>query len=320
MLSESSSDQKKTFNSNDLAVKESGVRNQEDFFGCIRGYDGGDIFSRDPLLTLFEDSQKEDLLSQLDYCEEKLTLMKYKQQQSKELTDQRNPLVGRLLDLQKRKPSIVDEVQEECDEKPPGVATVKEVQRKRKEGNKDGFLVTTQHYFVGGHSGTPALSHKAEERNTKQSSVEVPSYREAKIGKIRLRRIGSTSSWQILSPSNESKNGHPCDEDTSDEAYKKLHDKLEREEKKMKRRDLERQRNEELKIKAKNRNQKKKGKKTRPKEPSLSLLPKPEEATHIQVEEYLPVTAFGLSVPDLSRSQFSLPWLKSTQPSLQSDV
>ena len=219
-------------------------------------------------------------------------------------------------------PSIAERVPEDCVEKPPGVATVQEVQCKMREGKKDGSLVTTEHYFVAGHSGTATFCLETEEdKNRKQSSVEVPSFREAKICKIRLRRLGKSSSWEI--PSNESKNG--LSEDTSDEAYKKRHDRLERGEKKMKRRDLQRQRDEDLKMKANKKGQKKKGKKTRPKESSLSLLPRPEEATHIQVEEYLPVTAFGLSVPDLSRSQFSLPWLNpptttSLKSSLQSDV
>ena len=103
------------------------------------------------------------------------------------------------------------------------------------------------------------------------------------------------------------------EEDTSDEVYKKRHDKLEKREKQMKRRDLQRQRDEVLKLKAETRIvrriKKKKGKKT---QKSPSLLPKPEEATHIIVEKYLPVVAFGLPVPHLSRSEFRLPWLDPT--------
>ena len=40
-----------------------------------------------------------------------------------------------------------------------------------------------------------------------------------------------------------------------------------------------------------------------------SLLPKPVEATHIQVQNYLPVTVFRLSVPKLPRLELSLPRL-----------
>ena len=290
MLLESSSDQKKMLDSNDQALKESDFR----------------IFTADPPLTLFENSHLEDMLfSQLDYFEEKQTAMMYKQQQVEQLRDNRNPLVGRLLDLQKRKPNIV--------EKPPGAATVKDVQGRRVR-KKDGFLVTTEPYFLGCHSQTPAVSLKTDEKNSNQSAVEVPSFRESKVPKIRLRRLRDSSCWEILPKENEI--GPACNEDTSDEAYKKLHDKLEKGEMKMKRRDLQRQKDEELKMKARERSLKKKGKKTQPKLASSSLLPSPEEVTHIQVEDYLPVTAFGLPVPHLSRSKFSLPWLNPSTTGL----
>ena len=262
-------------------------------------------------LTMFENSQMtQEIFSQLNCLEEKQRAIMLKQQQSKQLRDQCNPLVERLFDLQKRKPTIVAKVQGEFAEELPGDETVKEVHYKRREAEKDGFLVTAEHYFLRSHSWTPAAV-KTDDGNTKQSSLEIPSFGEAKVSKVKLRR--NCSSWEILSPSNESQNGVSGDEDTSDQAYKKRHDKLEKGEKKMKRRDLQRQRDEELKRRAEKRSLKKRGKKTRrQKSPCLSLLPNPELATHIQVEEDLPVSAFGLAVPALPRAEFSLPWLDPT--------
>ena len=46
------------------------------------------------------------------------------------------------------------------DEKVRGDATLKDVESK--EGMKDGFLVTTEHYFIGCHSRTSVISLKAE--------------------------------------------------------------------------------------------------------------------------------------------------------------
>lgn len=43
--------------------------------------------------------------------------------------------------------------------------------------------------------------------------------------------------------------------------------------------------------------------------PDRSLLPQPELATHIMVAEDLPVTAFGYPVPILQKQGFSLPWI-----------
>ena len=247
------------------------------------------VFSFEPPLTMFEETQMKDLIiDQLDSLEEKQEVMLFKQ---KQLRNQYNPLLKRLIDLQKRKPASVEKVQ----------------------GDRDGSLVTTKHYFVR-TPDKPSVS--SEDKNTK---VEVPSFREAKVSKIRLRRISDSSSWEILPPESESKKGLQGYEDTSDDAYKKLHDKLEKGEKRMKRRDLKQQRDQELKWRRAE-NLKKKGKKTRKESPSSSLLPNPEFATHIQIEDYLPVTAFGLSIPVLLKEDFSLPWQKPTSNSSQSDI
>ena len=41
-----------------------------------------------------------------------------------------------------------------------------------------------------------------------------------------------------------------------------------------------------------------------------TLLPDPEEATEICVQDKIPVTVFGCLLPNLGPSDFSLPWLE----------
>ena len=65
-----------------------------------------------------------------------------------------------------------------------------------------------------------------------------------------------SSSWEILTPTNESKNELQGDEDTQDAAYKKPRDKVEKGKKRMKK-------DEQLKMEAEKKSPKKKGKKTR---------------------------------------------------------
>jgi len=47
------------------------------------------------------------------------------------------------------------------------------------------------------------------------------------------------------------------------------------------------------------------------KEETTSLLPSLEAATHICVEEKIPVAAFGRPIPSLPHGTFSLPWVDS---------
>ena len=172
--------------------------------------DGG-MLCFDPPLSVFDNIQiQEMLLSQLQYLEEKQMPQMYRYHlQSAQLRDQCNPLVARLLDLQKRKSVVIgEEVNEQkrnlkdCLEKPSGNATVEDVpdvQLKKRE---------------------------AADKNTAQKSVESPSFREeAKVSKIKLRKLGESSSWEILTPSDESncENGLPSDE-PKDKEYKNFCD------------------------------------------------------------------------------------------------
>ena len=219
MLLESSS--KQITSRKDLALSNArGLLMKEDFLGSIEGFDKGDMFYVDPPLTLCDNIQipmKEVLLSQLLYIEETQKQMYQYQQQATQLRNQCNPLLKRLSDLQKRKPKVVIEEKESP--------------------------VTTE------HSSQLPLSRQMR-------TPEVPRFRETKVPKIRLRRMRDSSSWEILTPSNESKNELQGDEDTPDAAYKKPRDKVEKGKKRMKK-------DEQLKMEEEKRSPKTKGKKTR---------------------------------------------------------
>jgi len=151
-----------------------------------------------------------------------------------------------------------------------------------------------------------------------QRGVEVPSWREdqnhynlfvqTKFSLKKSKDSKETPTWRI-------KSTNPCysmegTEDISDQVLLKRHEKMEKDEKQRKRWDMQRMRQEQQLQKLRAREEKQHAAKSK-KEETTSLLPLLEAATHICVEEKIPVAAFGRPIPSLPHTIFSLPWMES---------
>ena len=103
-----------------------------------------------------------------------------------------------------------------------------------------------------------------------------------------------------------------CPEATSNKTYLRRHNKHEKNEKLEKKRHKQKLRREEKELQKLVARQKLKGaakNSDRAREQGRTLLPVPEEATHVSVEDTVPVSAFGRQLPDLEASCFSLSWM-----------
>lgn len=106
-------------------------------------------------------------------------------------------------------------------------------------------------------------------------------------------------------------------ENITDEAYYKRHLKMEQDEKKRKRWDLQRLR--ELKAIEKSQRQKEDELRASPEEMDVeTFLPSVQELWHIEVTESIPVMAFGQPVPYVSPAEFEVPWEVSSSLSSSS--
>ncbi|CAH1789012.1 unnamed protein product [Owenia fusiformis] len=112
-------------------------------------------------------------------------------------------------------------------------------------------------------------------------------------------------------------------ENLEDEIFLKRHQKPETDEKRRKRWDMQRIREQKLYEKLKEgRCGSKYSSSNFVKEQIETFQPEPEDATHIEITNKIPVNAFGYPIPSLSPGEFSLPWYKvSTQsPSTSSSA
>lgn len=112
--------------------------------------------------------------------------------------------------------------------------------------------------------------------------------------------------WRIKTYTNQW--GLEGTENMEDEIYVKRHTKLEIEEKRRKRWDLQRSREQAAYEKLK---EKEKGAETSKEENSNtveSFYPSLDDITHVEITDRIPVMAFGHGVPKLDSTDFKLPW------------
>ncbi|KAK3108461.1 hypothetical protein FSP39_008351 [Pinctada imbricata] len=104
-------------------------------------------------------------------------------------------------------------------------------------------------------------------------------------------------------------------ENVEDEVYVKRHQKLEIEEKRRKRWDLQRMREQKIydKLREKEATCSKKEEET-----LESFYPRLEDITHIEVSDFVPVMAFGHPLPSLNKVDFELPWEVTTKSTVTS--
>ncbi|ELT91179.1 hypothetical protein CAPTEDRAFT_225937 [Capitella teleta] len=120
-----------------------------------------------------------------------------------------------------------------------------------------------------------------------QSEVEVPSWR------------------VVLIPRGYQMEGT---ENLDDEIYLRRHQKPENEERRRKRWDMQRLREERMKEKLQGRQEEESNDVD---SMQFSFLPSPEKALYIEVQDTVPVVAFGYPVPQMKPAEFDLNWFKA---------
>lgn len=175
-------------------------------------------------------------------------------------------------------------------------------------------LLSEEPYYVGCCNFAASREERLTEVPQLQRGVEVPSFREDeshyKLYVQRKQTNKETPTWRIKS-TNPAYTDTEGTENTDDTTYLKRHEKLEKEEKQRKRWDLQRIREQQQlqRLRARQEKQHAATVTKKPKDEFLSLLPSLEKATHILVDEKIPVSCFGKLLPVLSQTDFTLPFL-----------
>ncbi|ROI15784.1 Male-specific lethal 1-like 1 [Anabarilius grahami] len=150
------------------------------------------------------------------------------------------------------------------------------------------YLATTEMYLCRWKQPPP--SPWRESSPVHEDTVAVPSWRES-----------------ILDPL-EQKEASDIPECLDDNVFQKRHSKLELDEKRRKRWDIQRIREQRMFQRLQQRmNRRKVIQESEPE--MLSFYPDPEDVESIMVTPFLPVVAFGRPLPNLKQQNFDLPWL-----------
>ncbi|XP_062893732.1 male-specific lethal 1 homolog [Mobula hypostoma] len=150
------------------------------------------------------------------------------------------------------------------------------------------YLCTTEMYLCRWHQRPP--SPLREPSPKKEETVAIPSWKEH-----------SAEPLVDLQPDEVLEN-------LDDSVFAKRHAKLELDEKRRKRWDIQRIREQRLLQRLQLRMYKKKG--IQESEPEiLSFFPEPDDVESLVITPFLPVVAFGRPLPKLSQQNFELPWL-----------
>ncbi|KAG9264398.1 male-specific lethal 1-like 1 isoform X1 [Astyanax mexicanus] len=150
------------------------------------------------------------------------------------------------------------------------------------------YLATTEMYLCCWHQPPP--SPWREPSPVQDDTVAVPSWRES-----------------ILEPMEEKK-ATDIPESLDDGVFLKRHSKLELDEKRRKRWDIQRIREQRMFQRLQQRMDKRKV--IQESEPELlSFYPEAEDVESIMITPYLPVVAFGRPLPNLQQQSFDIPWL-----------
>ncbi|XP_054851001.1 male-specific lethal 1 homolog [Eublepharis macularius] len=150
------------------------------------------------------------------------------------------------------------------------------------------YLSTTEMYLCRWHQPPP--SPLREPSPKKEETVAIPSWRDHVVEPLR-----------DLNPSELLEN-------LDDSVFSKRHAKLELDEKRRKRWDIQRIREQRILQRLQLRMYKKKG--IQESEPEVtSFFPESDDVESLLITPYLPVVAFGRPLPKLTPQNFELPWL-----------
>ncbi|KAG6929781.1 male specific lethal 1 -like protein, partial [Chelydra serpentina] len=152
------------------------------------------------------------------------------------------------------------------------------------------YLSTTEMYLCRWHQPPPSPLPLREPSPKKEETVAIPSWRDHAVEPLR--------------------DSNPSDllENLDDSVFAKRHAKLELDEKRRKRWDIQRIREQRILQRLQLRMYKKKG--IQESEPEVtSFFPEPDDVESLLITPYLPVVAFGRPLPKLTPQNFELPWL-----------
>ncbi|XP_029428814.1 male-specific lethal 1 homolog [Rhinatrema bivittatum] len=150
------------------------------------------------------------------------------------------------------------------------------------------YLATTEMYLCCWHEPPP--SPLREPSPKKEESVAIPSWREQPVEPLRDINLSDVP------------------ENLEDSVFFKRHSKLELDEKRRKRWDIQRIREQRILQRLQLRMYKKKG--IQESEPEItSFFPEPDDVESLVITPFLPVVAFGRPLPKLTPQNFELPWL-----------
>ncbi|NWH57202.1 MSL1 protein, partial [Geococcyx californianus] len=150
------------------------------------------------------------------------------------------------------------------------------------------YLSTTEMYLCRWHQPPP--SPLREPSPKKEETVAIPSWRDHVVEPLR--------------------DPNPSDilENLDDSVFSKRHAKLELDEKRRKRWDIQRIREQRILQRLQLRMYRRKG--IQESEPEVtSFFPEPDDVESLLITPYLPVVAFGRPLPKLTPQNFELPWL-----------
>ncbi|KAG8446738.1 hypothetical protein GDO86_014265 [Hymenochirus boettgeri] len=150
------------------------------------------------------------------------------------------------------------------------------------------YLTTTDMYLSRWHQPPP--SPLREPSPKKEESVAIPSWREHYIEPLQLTDLSDVP------------------ENLDDAVFAKRHVKLELDEKRRKRWDIQRIREQRILQRLQLRTYKKKG--SQECEPEVtSFFPDVDDVQSVMITPYLPVVVFGHPLPKITPQNFELPWL-----------
>ncbi|KAK1159050.1 hypothetical protein AOXY_G22932 [Acipenser oxyrinchus oxyrinchus] len=173
-------------------------------------------------------------------------------------------------------------------ESPPSLQPREEPHSTGVEPEELPFMSTTEMYLCRWQQPPP--SPRRETTSNKEESVAIPSWREHSMEPL--------------------KDVTPPDfiENLDDGVFLKRHAKLEQDEKRRKRWDIQRIREQRMFQRLQQRMFKKKG--IQESEPEVSsFFPETDDVESLMITPFLPVVAFGRPLPKLTQQNFELPWL-----------
>jgi len=224
-------------------------------------------------------------------------------------------LVNNVIKEEEGSDEVVEDIKEESGQ-------VEEKIERRVPGSVsigDGDLLHTSYLYHVGCKNEYQTQEELRDVASLQRGVEVPRWRilpefEATPNKTKFIKSKEVPEWRH-------KPMHPAytmegTENIEDDTILKRHSRHEMDEKRRKRWDIQRMRQQQQfeKLKASEARRGRKEKKGRETDSPISLLPSLEDMTHLMVSDTVPISVFGVPLPNLPHAPFSLPWLDGEVP------